>query len=143
MALHWEESYKLGIPTIDEQHEAMFDNFIELSNAINDGLQQEKAEKMLDYLSEYVDTHFAEEEHLMKRFHYPGLEEQRQQHANFRERVSELIDMMTDRVPAKEIAIRIDAIIVRYLINHIRKVDTKLIDFLKISKVGEENVVNM
>jgi hemerythrin len=137
MAIQWEESLQFGIPAIDEQHKAMFDHFVELSDAIKNGLSYEEVEKLLDYLNEYVSTHFEEEEQLMARYHYSGLEEQRLQHAHFKENVIKLSDMLTDKVPAKELALRIDATLIRYVINHIRNFDSKVVDFLKKSGKDE------
>jgi hemerythrin len=133
MAIYWEEKLITGVPAIDEQHKEIFIEFERLSRSIEEGGRNDEIESLLDYLNEYVNTHFTDEEKLMSLFKYPGLEEQRQQHIQFKENITKLREMLTDNVPAKEIAIRIDATLIRYFISHVRKLDSKLGDFIKSS----------
>ncbi len=88
-------------------------------------------EKLLNYLNEYANTHFSDEENLMSLYKYPGMAEQQQQHAQFRKSVTELFEMLADNIPTREIAIRVDATLIRYFINHVRNLDSKLGDFIK------------
>lgn len=131
MPIQWEENLRLDDPIIDEQHEAMFAQFAMLSEAIKDGFCEQEIEKILDYLNEYAEVHFSAEENLMALHEYSGLEEQRKEHALFKENISKLYGMITNNVPTKEIAIKIDAALIRYTINHVRKLDSKLVDFIK------------
>jgi hemerythrin len=133
MAIYWEDSLSTGIPTIDDQHKGLFDQFDKLSKAIEAGESNEEVEKLLRYLNEYADTHFSEEENLMSSYKYSGLEEQQRHHAQFKENITTLLKMLADNVPTREIAIRIDATLIRYFINHVRKLDSRLSDFIKQS----------
>lgn len=131
MAIYWEEALSTDVPAIDEQHKGIFAEFEKLSDAIESGGNNEEVEKLLHYLNEYASTHFSDEENLMSLYKYPGLEEQRQQHALFKENIATLFEMLTNKVPTKEIAIKINATLIRYFINHVRKLDSKLGDFIK------------
>lgn len=131
MAIFWEEKLSTGVPAIDEQHMEIFAKFDELSKAIEAGGCNEEVVRLLNYLNDYSNTHFSDEENLMSLYKYSGLEEQRQQHALFKENINKLFEMLTNNVPPKEVAIRIDATLIRYFINHVRKLDSKMCDFIK------------
>lgn len=130
MGIHWVEQLSTGVPIIDEQHKEIFTQFSRLSAAIQDGECKEAVEKLLHYLNEYSNSHFIEEESLMVSHNYDGLDEQREHHVCFKENISKLLDMLASNVPSKELAIRMDAVLIRYFINHIRKLDSKLGQFM-------------
>ncbi len=131
MNIHWEESMKIGVPAIDEQHEELILQFEKLSKAVIEGGGIEGIGKLLSYLKEYAANHFSDEDNLMVLYKYPGIEEQRKQHAIFKENIDKLTDMLIRDVPTREIAIKIDATLIRYFINHVRNLDAKIADFIK------------
>lgn len=131
MNIHWEESMKIGVPAIDEQHEELVLQFERLSKAVIEGGGVEGIGKLLSYLKQYAVSHFTDEENLMVLYKYPGLEEQRKQHEIFKENIDMLTDMLIRNVPNREIAIKIDATLIRYFINHVRNLDAKIADFMQ------------
>jgi len=131
MSIQWEENLRLGVPVIDEQHEAIFVQFNKLSAALSAGESRSEIIEVLDYLNEYVTTHFTDEENLMQLYKYDGLEEQRQHHALFKENIARFSELLATNAPTQEIAIKIDATLIRYFINHVRRLDRKLIDSIK------------
>jgi hemerythrin len=124
MAIHWEENLKLGVPLIDEQHEEIFAHFAKLSETLQEGKGSEEVIALLNYLNNYAKTHFSDEENLMLLYKYDGLEEQRQQHILFKENIIKFMELLASTDPTQEIAIKIDATLIRYFINHIRRLDT-------------------
>jgi len=134
MSIHWEENLRVGVPAIDEQHEGIFAHFDKLSEAMQEGKGSEGIGELLNYLNEYAATHFSDEENLMILYKYHGLEEQRQQHAQFKENIKVLSDMLATNTPAKEVGVKIDAMLIRYFINHVRALDSKLGEFIKSKK---------
>lgn len=132
MNIHWEESMKIGVPAIDEQHEELFLQFQKLSEAVIEGRGVEGIGKLLSYMKAYAVTHFKDEENLMMLYKYPGLEEQRKQHAVFKENIDNLAEMLIRDIPVREIAIKMDAALIRYFINHVRNLDAKMADFVKL-----------
>lgn len=131
MAIHWEEDLRLGVPVIDEQHEAIFAQFNRLSDALREGGSGVEVREVLTYLSEYATTHFSDEENLMLLYKYDGLEEQRQHHNLFKENIAMFSALLAESAPTLEMAIKIDATLIRYFINHVRKLDRKMIDVIK------------
>jgi len=131
MNIHWEESMKIGVPAIDEQHEELVLQFERLSKAVIEGGGVEGIGQLLSYLKQYAVSHFTDEENLMVLYKYPGLEEQHKQHEIFKENIDMLTDMLIRNVPNREIAIKIDATLIRYFINHVRNLDAKIADFMQ------------
>lgn len=54
------------------------------------------AARLLNYLADYTDFHFKEEEAFQKEIGYPGLKEHLEKHEELRRTVQELHDMLTD-----------------------------------------------
>lgn len=131
MAIYWEENLRLGVPAIDEQHEGIFAQFNRLSEALQEGRGSAEVIEMLAYLDNFATTHFADEENLMTLYKYDGLEEQRQHHALFKENIAKFTEMLAAFAPTHEIAIKIDATLVRYFINHVRNLDRKMVESIK------------
>ena len=132
MTIQWEENLRLGVPVIDQQHEEIFAHFDKLSDALQEGKGSEVVIELLKYLNSFATTHFSDEEDLMAHYKYTGIDEQRQQHILFRENITKFSELLTTTdSPTKEIAIKIDATLIRYFINHVRKLDRQMVDFIK------------
>lgn len=121
--------YKTGIEIIDEEHKKLFDilkrSFVELHHHQNnenidsfDGVLG-----IIDELSDYTKTHFADEEEYMISIKYEGLEAQRKAHQMFIEKLDD-IDLEGTTIPAIEYIEDIIDFTVYWLKNHILKMDT-------------------
>ena len=130
MAIQWEDGLKLGVAAIDDQHEEIFIHFNKLTEALQKGTGSSEVLDILAYLDRYTAIHFNDEEVLMELHRYPQLELQRQQHSRFRENVALLSEQVANHAPMQEIAIKIDAVLIKYFITHIRKLDRELVDFI-------------
>jgi hemerythrin len=128
---------RVGDPVIDEQHQVLFRQFALLTDAIMQAAYSEQVVEILNFLDDYANTHGLEEERLMEVYAYPGIEEQRRQHVVFKENVATLLGLLEEGVPPKELAIRIDALLIRYGINHIRNLDTRMVEFIKEKQASE------
>ena len=131
MTIQWEESLKLGVAVIDEQHEEIFMYFDKLTDALQNGEGSGVVMDLLAYLDQYTSTHFKNEESLMDLHRYPGLELQRQQHSRFRENIAMFSENLANNAPIQEIAIKIDAALVKYFITHIRRLDREFVEYIK------------
>ena len=85
-----------GNKTIDEQHKELIDRIQQFVSACESEDARVKAIKMLDYLDEYTEFHFKEEEKLQKDVDYPGLEEHIKKHEEFRHTIKELYDYLDE-----------------------------------------------
>ena len=116
------EDYKLGITTIDEEHE-------KLVGLLNDAIEmsQDKdldlpsfAAKLKSDLQDYANTHFSHEEAYMEKIQDPELPRQRKEHQAFMKKVTEL---PTDDSLTLEKLQEIMEYWVRWLFSHILHTD--------------------
>jgi diguanylate cyclase (GGDEF)-like protein/hemerythrin-like metal-binding protein len=116
LRLSWHESYDCGEPTIDQEHRRLF----ELANALIDAAFDRASnphnfDEALNKLLTHVMQHFANEEAILARHHYAGLEIQAQAHKRLVEHalqlrdaaaaggvtIGELVDFLADEVVAR------------------------------------------
>lgn len=90
VTIHWLSRYETGIPEIDAQHHRLFEVVNELIDAFRRGESNSQVAKVIDYLLSYTNEHSRTEEDWMERLHFPGLEEHRQEHQDFLNRILEL-----------------------------------------------------
>ena len=97
---------------------------------------------MFTALEQYCQTHFAAEEQLMTEAKYPGLLEQQEQHRHFIAELAGLRDKLHDTGPTKMLAADTLRTIIRWLINHIRHLDSQIGLFLRAdtSLITEEEI---
>ena len=116
----WSERLELGIPAIDVQHR----RFFELAASFGRDQDEIRVMKTLAILSDYIRTHFREEEVLMRIAKFPERAAHCRLHAQFRQMLADLI------VRARTMSLDEIAEEVRYLINgwfshHIITVDAE------------------
>ncbi len=80
MVVKWNDSYKVGVPSLDAQHKKLFVLLGEVVNSIRDKKSGELKSKLLGELFDYTATHFSAEEKLMLETGYPGYEEHKKKH---------------------------------------------------------------
>jgi CRP/FNR family transcriptional regulator, anaerobic regulatory protein len=71
--LDWDPGYSIGIDAIDRQHRELFDISHRFYDAWRQHARRAALRRIFDELLEYVGYHFAEEERLMERVHFPDL----------------------------------------------------------------------
>ena len=106
MSIEWNDSYKIGDPEVDQQHQYLFELTNEFIAADSLGAMR----SLMIQLYKHTREHFEREEELMRRVKFPGLTLHQEQHNQLLRRLSELsmdvgkgymnkpaiIDLMTD-----------------------------------------------
>ena len=128
--IEWDDSLSIGVELIDDQHKMLIQKLKDLSDAFNQGLEQNKILKTMDFLIEYTDFHFTDEEQLMSEINYPGLGEQKNQHREFKATIQNILDDYQDEGPTKSLAESINVFLLNWLLNHIKGADAKIGLFL-------------
>jgi hemerythrin-like metal-binding protein len=85
----WNNSYSVGITSIDAQHQNLFAMGRELHTAMSNGQGKASLAKILDRLVQYTSVHFAHEERLMRLADYPELAEHTAEHALLTKKVAQ------------------------------------------------------
>jgi hemerythrin-like metal-binding protein len=86
-SVQWSEKFSVGVRELDQQHQQL----IKLLNILisKQGTTNTHSETVSDTLmamTRYAQTHFKTEERLMEAYGYPGLEDQKMQHRDFRKK---------------------------------------------------------
>lgn len=87
----WNDSYSVGVKTIDQQHSNLFGIVNELHTAMMKGQAQGVVGPLLDKLVKYTLEHFAYEERMMDAAHYPGFVTHRAHHADLTKQVGDFM----------------------------------------------------
>ena len=125
--IEWSDDLSVKITKFDNEHKRL----VELLNKLNDAMSQGQGQKVLSQilseLSSYTKTHFKSEEDAMTKYNYPGLAEQKAQHTDF---INKISDMQTQyNAGTLSMSISVFHFILNWIQNHIKKEDKKYSDF--------------
>ena len=94
----WSDKFKMGIETIDKQHEKWIYFINELYQALQKNEAYERLNSIFNELMEYTKYHFNFEEKYMKEFDYENYEEHLKEHKYF---IDKLYEMFNDFINNK------------------------------------------
>ena len=124
--IEWDDSLSVGVDLIDEQHKMLIEKLKDLSDDLRKGHEQDRILKTLGFMIDYTDFHFSAEEKVMADQGYPELEDQQQQHAEFKATLDNILLDLREDGPTDELAKSINVFLLNWLINHIKGSDQKL-----------------
>lgn len=131
MGIAWRDSLSIGIEKIDNQHKELLVRFDKLLNACQEGKGIAELKTLQQFLEEYVHTHFGDEEALQKLHHYPDYEIHKKEHVYFIEQLKKLKEETDKEGISTHHVVETNNMLLKWLLNHISKVDTKLGAFIK------------
>ncbi|MBI5197858.1 MAG: hemerythrin family protein [Nitrospirae bacterium] len=88
--IQWSDEFSVHIREIDLQHKRLFELVNEFHDAMKAGQGKMVADKLLQELNHYIRIHFAVEEHFLKKNDYPGYADQKAEHEQFAQKISEV-----------------------------------------------------
>lgn len=130
MALIWSEDLAVGCGLIDMQHKQLFTRYNTLLQACKEGHGRDELEPMLDFLVEYVVSHFAEEERSMNSSGYPERDEHVRQHQELIHQVGEVRKELQERGASVAVITAVNHTMLNWLLTHVKQTDVKLGRFL-------------
>ena len=138
----WRDSYKVGIDLIDEQHKELFARVSDFVGVIRSNEnwddKLEKVKETMEFMGEYVVTHFNDEEAYQEEIGYPGIEEHKRAHARFRKGINDYI-LSFERDGFTEDKIQeFGGRLMTWLIMHVGKMDQRIGEYIK-EQGGEHN----
>jgi hemerythrin len=113
----WNPNWETGVPLLDEQHHCLLSEFNDFFEAIQTGLHRNHIENLLEFLLDFLDNHFEEEEEQMRVTHYPGLIKHQAYHEAMRFRVRSLVEAF--RADPTFAAAEVVAFVKDWMNNHI------------------------
>ncbi len=79
----WSEDLVTGVEVVDNQHKKIIEKINNLLDLCEKGVDGAEIDSILDFLADYVTTHFMFEEKLMVQTTYPTYEEHKREHIEF------------------------------------------------------------
>ncbi|MGN0322240.1 MAG: bacteriohemerythrin [Oliverpabstia sp.] len=132
MKVEFDNSLVTGNAMIDEQHKELIGKIDKLVACCEEGGGKVEAIKMLDYLSDYTDFHFGEEEKLQEEVSYPAMEGHKAKHAEFKKAVEELHEMLVEEEgPTDAFVAAVQKNVVDWLFDHIKNMDQALAAYVQ------------
>ena len=132
MKVEFDNSLVTGNAMIDEQHKELIGKIDKLVACCEEGGGKVEAIKMLDYLFDYTDFHFGEEEKLQEEVSYPAIEVHKAKHAEFKKSVEELHEMLVEEEgPTDAFVAAVQKNVVDWLFDHIKNMDQALAAYVQ------------
>lgn len=128
----WDESYNIGVPSIDTQHQEIIRMINKLISEKNATVDSETISETLSGMTKYAEYHFKTEEDFMLEINFPDFKNHKKQHIGYRKKTfSFCLDTMVhkDSIPAD-----IHIFLKEWWINHILESDMKIKEFLQSKK---------
>ena len=133
MQIVFDENLITGNETIDSQHKELIDRIAKFVQACEKGESKVKAIKMLDYLDEYTEFHFNEEEELQRKVNYPDLDTHHQKHEEFKKTISTLYEFLDEHEGPNEAFVElVKKNVVDWLFIHIKAFDRSIAEYINI-----------
>ena len=134
--------YMTGITLIDDEHRRLFEIIKETNDLIHEEFLHDKYDEIVRLITElrdYTEFHFSDEEALMTRIQYPGLDAQKRAHSAFIERLVEIdlndLDEMDDH--QQEYLLDLIQFLLDWLTNHILACDQKIGKYMREHHLAE------
>ncbi|MGF7185854.1 hemerythrin [Desulfitispora alkaliphila] len=137
----WKDKYKIGVPTIDQQHEELFNRVSAFIQKVNqEGDWEEKLEKVKEtmaFMQEYVVFHFDDEEKYQEKINYPDLENHKEAHKKFKQAVNNYAKRLEQENYTQELVQEFSGKLMAWLIMHVAATDQKIGKYVQ-ERGGEE-----
>lgn len=134
MSIEWSKSLATGLEWQDNQHKELFKRISSLIDAMNVGLGREEVGRLFKFLDEYFVVHFEAEDEAMRKYNFPGGPFHMAEHRRFQQDVELIKDECKGNITTGTV-IKIQRLVVDWLINHIGGIDKALGEYiLRIDK---------
>ena len=80
MPIQWDDAFMTGVISVDHQHKELFRKVNAFHAAMMEGKAREELGRLLDFLAQYTQQHFRDEEKFMEYYECPAAEANRQAH---------------------------------------------------------------
>jgi len=135
MGIEWRDSLAIGVEAIDSQHKELLWRFNALLTASEAGKGIGELKKLLEFLDDYVIEHFSDEEKLQRKNNYPSYAAHKTEHDSFVARLKAVQEEINSEGVAIHHVIETNNMLLKWLLNHISKVDMELGKFLQAADV--------
>lgn len=127
----FDDSLVTGNEMIDTQHKELIERINKLLILCeNEKPMKREAVETLDYLCDYTEFHFGQEEKLQEEIQYPGLAEHKKKHEELRQVVQDLKEMLEEQEgPTNEFVEKVNENVTKWLYHHIKGFDRSVAEY--------------
>lgn len=138
MRAEFDENLVTGNEMIDAQHKELIDKINKLLDSCEVGNDKIVAIKTLDYLADYTEFHFGEEEKLQESINYPSIEAHKKEHDKLRQVVKDLYNMLEEEEgPSTAFVEQVNKNVIEWLYKHIKGFDRSVVEYKFMNTNGE------
>lgn len=138
VGIDWSDVLSVGISEMDNEHKELFVRINRLLSAI---MSQDKSldiAEIVQFINEYIDYHFRDEEKLQAQYNYPKLNEHKKLHATYEAYFADIEKKLNNGQFDAPLLIEIQDKVVNWLLDHIAKVDKQYGEYIN-QKKQEQN----
>lgn len=133
--MKWTDDLSVGVELIDTQHKALINAVNELFDACTKGLGRKKISETLEFLQNYVATHFSDEEAVQRKSGYPEYANHKKLHTEFIEKVNSYSKRLETDGPTISLVADFNSFVSNWLIYHISREDKKVGQFINSKNI--------
>ena len=128
--VQWDESFRVGIDEVDNQHRKLFETVNNLIDATCNGSDTGNVEQLLNEMSDYVDYHFKTEQLYLEK--HPDFNEHYLMHWDFTKKSMELQKEFREKRTLE--CGDLEKFLMHWLQDHVLNVDSKY--FRELAELG-------
>ncbi|PLX70075.1 MAG: hypothetical protein C0603_03815 [Denitrovibrio sp.] len=121
---------KTNIDSIDRQHLTLLITSDNILTNLEDKGNTEELTDLLNFLISYTETHFADEEEIMKQANYPGFEAHKAEHDSFRMRIESMSKVNQLSIDNTELITESVNGVKKWIIDHVFNIDIKMAEYI-------------
>jgi hemerythrin-like metal-binding protein len=134
MPIQWDDSFLTGLLTVDHQHQELFRKVNAFHAAMMEGKAREQLAQLLDFLAQYTQHHFRDEEQFMEYYGCPAAEANRKAHQALLQKYAEMRKQFDQDKTGVRTAMEIYRVLSDWLVQHVKGVDLQLRDAIQTQK---------
>ena len=128
MLIKWKEDLSVGIESLDKEHQRWIEILNDFYEGLKAGKSKEKLEELILAMIDYTRYHFKNEEEYMASVNFPELEEHKQAHAEYVEKINDYYEKL--KTGKMLLTLEVTNFLKSWLINHIKGIDQQYADFV-------------
>jgi hemerythrin len=126
MQTAWNPSLATGINTVDREHQEIFRQAALLTAAMKEGKGRDELKNIVDFVDDYIVTHFINEEKVMDEYRCPAAGVNKAAHTQFIKAFKDLKDKFNAAGASTSLVLDISTMINNWLVQHIKQIDFQL-----------------
>ncbi len=122
--LLWDDSLRINIEEIDDQHENLFKVINQLHESLNQNGEEKDQKPVLNSFLEFIMLHYATEEQWMRKYDYPDYEDHKSKHQEYVLEIKQLVRKYkkeNSELPAKDILLSLAGWHSKHIIDYDKK----------------------